>query len=592
MALSGKPTLTTELTHGLGHEETGGEPEALKNNLEFFDEIFDTVGGNGDDCIWLCSMDEVIEYMYYQRSAQITKTITPLGCKFNIKIEIPDYLSYKTYSVIIRNLPEDAVITRGRDVTMFHKNMKTGLINFGYSTDIPERAQRYLQRYLDDKTTDNLDAAWYFIRQLGELQTEYASQLPELNEKPVLASVSIPDNLTSSKVVVTVTNSNKEFGEANFLEMSTTEDLADALSYKIPWQGGHKYYDPVDSACKDNDFDVELPFLFNQPQTLYFRLRNIYGTSNIVSKVVTINRVEGVNDPSVELIPDLQFKYDDHVECEIRYSNINAYRYKLDEGDYSEWLAPVSLLNVTMSIGNHTVVIQGKNNLDEVTEQTVNIDFTGKQRIILFGNVSAAGMVEGVGFVNKVQRAGTKTEDMYDLDGEPIGKKLGVYYPYFAAQMDLFREKYNITEERNISEAYWEIPDLLEENGKYPNILITNGGKKQVTVYGGIQPDSTYQTVKYFINMPAGNYKVKMLLTAKANIGYKYPNIIRVQNQTISIPEEDSVKVINNNQYWYEFDNVIVDEDGMLLVSQYTDVMFTGGIDRLSPIVLLEIIKL
>lgn len=592
MALSGNPTLATELTHGLDHEDNSNNPGQLKKNLEFFDEIFDTVGANGEDCIWICSMDEAIEYMYYQRATKITKTITPSGCKFNIKIDIPDYLSFKTYSVKILNLPESAVVTRGQGVTMFHKNMKTGLINFGYSTDTTERASRYVQRYLNEPTNDNLDLAWHFVKQLGELQTPYASQLPALNEKPVLASVSMPDSLTNNKVVITTTNSNKEFGEANFLEMSTNEEFSDLKSYKIPWQGGHKYYDPVDSTCKNNDWNIELPFLFNQQQTLYFRLRNVYGTSNVKSITATINRVEGVNDPVIELIPNLQFKYEESVECEIRYANINEYCYKLDNGDYSAWGPLVSTLNIPMSVGNHTVIIQGRNNLNEIVEQTIDINFTGKQRIILLANVTTAGVIEGIGFVNKVSKSNTKTDNIYDIDGNIIGKQLGQYYPYFKDQIDLFRNKYGITGEKYIAEAYWEIPDLTEDNGKYPNILITNGGKKEISMYGGIQLDSTYQAVKYFTDMPIGNYKVKMLLSAKANVSYKYPNIIRVQDQTISIPVEDSAKVINNNQYWYEFDNVVVGNDGMLLVSQYTDVMFTGGLDRLSPIVLLEITKI
>lgn len=593
MALSGNPTLATELTHGLDHEDAGGLPERLKSNLEFFDEIFDTVGTNGSDCIWLCSMDEAIEYMYYQRVAKITKTLTQTGCRFTINIQIPDYLSFKTYSVMIKNLPVTAVVTHGQGITSFHKNMNTGLINFGYSLDTTERAARYVQQYLNDPTNDNLDKAWYFTKQLGEFQTPYAAQLPELDEKPILASVSIPDNLTSNKAVLTTINSNKEYGEANSLELSTNEDFSNFVSYKLSWHNGHKYYDPVDVSCKNNDWDIELPFLFNQPQTLYCRLRNIYGMSNVKNAVVLIERIEGINDPEIDIIPNLQFKHDEYVEFEIRYANISAFRYKLDQGIYSEWGSLVSNLDIPMSVGNHTVVIQGKNNLDETIEKTVNIEFTGKQRIILFANVSTSGIVDGVGFVNKIRVAVTKNENIYDLDGNAIGQKLGQFYPYYGEQMDLFRNKYGITAEVDITEAHWEIPDLTEENGKYPNILITNGGgSKEITMYGGIYPDSTYQTVKYFIDMPAGNYKVKMLLSAKDNPSYKYPNIIRTQNQTISIPSEDSAKVINNNQHWYEFNNVVVDDDGLLLISQYTDAVFTEGLDRLSPIVLLEITKI
>lgn len=593
-ALSGQPTLATELTHGLGYDlEDNGSTNfeassMLKLDLNFFEEIFDTVGANGSDMIWFCPSDESIEYMYYQRVAKITKTLTPTGCRFNINIQIPDYLSYKTYSAIIKNLPEAAIVTRGQGVTMFHKNMRTGLINFGYSTDVPERASRHVQQYLNNRTNDNLDRAWYFVRQLGELATPYSSQLPEFNEKPVLDIVSVPNNLTSNKVKITTVNSNKEFGEENFLEMANNSDFSNMSSYKL---SEHNFYDSLNNDCSNSDWDIELPFLFNQQQILYFRLRNIYGISNVKSMTVTINRVEGLNDPAIELMPNLQFKYNEYVECEMRYANISEYCYKLDSGNYSAWNPVVATLNIPMSIGTHDVIIQGKNNLGEIVEQVLQIDFTGKQKIIILGNVSTSGVVEGVGFVNRVKSAVATIDKVYDLEGNFAFNAQGLYYQSFKTQIDRFRTKYNITAEKSISEAYWEMPDLMSENGKYPNILITNGGKREINMYGGIQPDSTYQTVKYFTDVPPGKYKVKMLLSAKASIYFKYPNIIRVQNQTISIPTVDSAKVINNNQQWYEFDNVVVDSDGLLLVSQYTNVMFTGGLDRLSPIVLLEITK-
>lgn len=592
MAISGNPTLATELTHGFDHEDNSPNPGQLKRNLEFFDEIFDTVGANGEDCIWICSMNEAIEYMYYQRVAKITKTLTATGCKFNIAINMPDYLSFKTYSAIIRNLPESAIVTRGQGVTSFSKNMKTGLINFGYSKDTTERAARYVQKYLANPNNDALDAAWHFVKLLGELQTPYADQLPALNECPVLSSVSMPVSLTSNKVTVITTNSNKEFGEANSLEMSTVENFASFKSYRIPWQSGHKYYDPVDSSCKKNSFDIEIPFLFNQQQTLYFRLKNIYGYSNPKSLVATINRIQGVNDPSIELVPNLQFKYDEYVECVVNYANVNELRYKLNEDEFTDWGTTVSAINIPMPIGNHSVTIQGKNNLNETVEQVVNINFTGKHRIILFGNITNPGVVDAVGYVNKANNPDTSVRNVFDLEGNIIGKDVGKHYPYNKNTIDLFRVKYGITLEVNITVAHWEIPDLIEDNGKYPNTLITNGGKKEIQMYGGVKTDSTQQSVKYLTEMPSGNYKVKLLLSAKGSTSYKYPNIIRVQNQTISISAEDSAKIINNNQHWYEFNNVIVDADGMLLVSQYTDVMFTGGLDRLSPIVLLEITKL
>ena len=378
-ALVGQPTLATELTHGLGYdlESNGSANESasakLKLDLEFFEEVFDVVGANGKDMIWFCPADESIEYMYYQRVAKITKTITATGCHFNVNIQIPDYLSYKTYSVIIRNLPEDAVVTRGQGVTMFHKNMKTGLINFGYSTDIPERAARYVQQYLNNKTADNLDKAWYFVRQLGELQTSYAAQLPVFNECPVLSAASCPSSVTKARVMITTTNSNKEFGEANYLDVSDNPEFSDSRSYAIP-SGQHKWYDSLDAECLKNQFDINLEPLFGVQQNLYVRLRNVYGVSE--SKVISVimNRQEGVNDPRLSVTANATYFVSD-VELTIDYDNVSEIRYKQNDGNYTNWQTISDKLPISLSSGDNVIVIEARNNLNEIASQTIESVF-------------------------------------------------------------------------------------------------------------------------------------------------------------------------------------------------------------------------
>lgn len=59
----------------------------------------------------------------------------------------------------------------------------------------------------------------------GELQTPYSSQLPVFNEVPVISSVSCPETVTVAKLSLTTVNANKEFGEANFLDVSDSESL-------------------------------------------------------------------------------------------------------------------------------------------------------------------------------------------------------------------------------------------------------------------------------------------------------------------------------------------------------------------------------
>lgn len=119
--------------------------------------------------------------------------------------------------------------------------------------------------------------------------------------------------------------------------------------------------------------------------------------------------------------------------------------------------------------------------------------------------------------------------------------------------------------------------------------MIVNGTNKKVQLYGGIQTNSTYQTVKYLTGVPQGTYRVRILLSSGNSTSYKLPNIVRVNNSIQTIT--DNTPYFNNNSNWLTFENITVDSDGYMLLSQYTNTMFTAGTFRLPPIVLVEITK-
>nr|WP_320037807.1 Ig-like domain-containing protein [uncultured Bacteroides sp.] len=587
----GLPTFAVELTHHIGFVD--GYPESYEGNRNFFNEVYDVVGANGVDYIWFCSGDEVVEYMYYQRVANITKTITSTGCKFNLSFDIPDYLSYKTYSVKIKNLPSNAAVEMSTDKTLtyYSKNMSTGLINWGVSPDISERANRYLAAYKANTTNDNLDKAWYFVRQMGEMGTVLAAQLPAFNEKPVISSITYNATPTDSNIEIVTTNGNKEFGEADYLDISIDETFTSFTTYQIP-SNGHKYYNSLDTTtCKDT-FSININPNFGVANTYYARLRNFYGNSNTYAMGITLTRTTGVNDPAIEFILPDKFTSDAEVTFTITHSYVSAMRYKLTD-TFTDWESPVESITIPMTKGTtYTLVVQGKNNLDEIVEHTYTINFTGKQQIILFGNVASAGNSTDVGYVNKVQRPYTDCPSIFDLEGNTFCKEQGHYGVYFATQLATLRTKWGLTGEVAMSEAYWSVPALITDSGNYPNDLIYDGTTRSVTLYGDIHTVTTEQTVKYLTGVPQGTYKVRLLLSTN-NQGMAIadnPNILRVNNTTQKIT--DTRIFYNNNSVWQTFDNIIVGEDGYMLIGQYSDVPMQYSHYSLPPIVLIEITKL
>lgn len=485
--------------------------------------------------------------MYYQRVAKVTKTITPTGCRFNISFDIPDYLSYKTYSIKINNLPVTANISMSTDETLtyFSKNMNTGLINWGVSPDISERANRYVASYLAKPSNDSLDKAWYFVRQMGELGTSLASQLPAFNEKPSISNIDYNSTPTDSTINIIVTNSNKEFGEADYLDVSTDSNFSNYTTYQIPFNE-HKYYDELDSSCLMNTFTININPNFGVSNTYYARLRNFYGNSNTSAMSITLTRITGVNDPAIEYILPDKFISDTEVTFTITSAYISAMRYKLTD-TFTDWMQPTDSITIPMIKGtSYNLVVQGKNNLDEIVEKTYTINFTGKQQIVLFGNVNA-GVVSDVGYVNKTGNANTTNPVIKDLEGNTFCTEQGQYTGYFQTQLSNLRLRWGITEEVHDTPAYWNLPSLINGDGDYPNSIIVNGTLKNVTMYGNTRATTLYQAVKYLTGVPTGTYNVRLLMS-RSDAGATNDSksfVLRVNDTTQTI--KDTTILRNNN---------------------------------------------
>ncbi len=579
--VNNKYTFKCIITHNAGYySETDGN---LKNTQNYFSEIHDVVGANGNDYIWICSGDEMIEYMYYQRCATVTKTITPTGCRFNVSFNIPDYLSYKTYSLKIKGLPVAATVTMNTNETLtyYSKNMSTGLINWGISLDISERANRYIAAYIANPTNENLDRAWYFVRQMGEIGLTLAAQLPSFNEVPILDSVTYNNAPTGYTIDVSTVNSNKEFGEAEFLDIAKSPDFSDKASYQIPFDS-HKFYNSLDATCKQNNFNVSIGPNFGVVQQFYARLRNVYGASNTKQISLTLTRTSGVNDPNIEYVLPAKFSSDTEVIFSITHSYISAMRYKLTD-TFTEWMSVSNSITIPMSKGTtYTLVVQGKNNLDEIVEKTYTIKFTGIPRVMIFANITDNAVISGIGFVN----SGT---DGYHKGYDLSGAQMCSYYAASdtSAEAMALKSYWGIVGNVSGNPAYWKYPVFTEE-GEYPSTMINTIWPPKTNVYISSGQDPTYQCIyKLLYNVPAGKYKVRLLITSSN--ATRVPNTLRVNNSIQTIT--DGNYVINNNTNWIVFDNVEVASNGYLLISQYPETVITSGY-LLTPIAIAEISKI
>ncbi len=356
----GQKKFKAELQHGIGNHEA---------NYRYYDLLHDYCGIDGLDNLMVASGDEFIEYMYYQRVAKITKTVEGNTASFNIQITIPGCFDFKTYSVKAHNLPAGVTVKHSMDVTYFAKNLATGLINFGYNQKALERAQRYYQAYIDNPTNETLDKVLYFTGLLGECNTY---NLPVLNQVPAISDVTLGSDQTDiANYLVTVTNSNKEWGEAHTLEVSETEDFATYESYRIVYR---KFYDANNSESLSYDFNIRLKAVFDTAKTYYFRYRNRFGVSNVVSKSITLTAVVQSLAAKVD-----SYYVDTQVRIPFTSAGVLQVRCKVN-GIYTDYVdAYAGNIQVTLTSGNNTLEFEGVDSIGRTITQTYNTILYAKE---------------------------------------------------------------------------------------------------------------------------------------------------------------------------------------------------------------------
>lgn len=616
LAVGGKPSFDADVTHGFhgsldGTWDPSYEPdlENIVKDLAFFDEMYRIVGAGGNDWVWFCSCDEVIEYMYYQRVAKVTKTLTDTGCRFKIAFDIPDYLSFKTYSASISGLPEAAVVSYASEtpVTYFNKNMKSGILNFGFSEDITERANRYVDAYLADPTSDNLDLAWYFVRQLGETSayTTLAAKIPALDELPHIDHIDVPATPETDMIDLTIRNTNRKFGEADYLEISRNADMSEPRKYYIE----HTYmkHYPIqddDAGTLNNTFSIKLDTLFNEDITYYCRYTNFTGSSSVVPFTTRLSRVQGTNDPGLSIdIPE--FTENATLELHPACTYLSQVRYKIGDKEYTDWMAVSEKLSVAgLELGDNVVIIEGRNNLNEVVSVTKTVNYFNAEFVVKtytstdgknpasLGYNSETGFTHmgwwdnqanawGVFDVNGVQRCTAATQPtITNIDGlfQPGVKNVLISTP---------------------------VNEGEENKAIYPDSMIewyVGGGR----VIGGALPNQESARASYtFFGLPAGKYLVKLfgrhLRTSQVGTAtafvktktLKGATTAEFYNYDVTSKTFDVTRFYDNNSYQVAFsftaDGTTAYDIG---VDSRVDIYGVEGSDRQYGFSVVELIKI
>lgn len=159
------------------HLFTHGAKQPL---IDLLTKINDTWGKDGSDITWMATADEVYEYFYMRKHANITKVVE--GNKITINLEVPneDYFYFKDLSVIVGGISTPSKVTVNNQVQTLswkHDGNKA-LVNVGFNPLTISRAEKYTRLYEISGEEGDKEDALYFVKQLKpELQATFLERI-------------------------------------------------------------------------------------------------------------------------------------------------------------------------------------------------------------------------------------------------------------------------------------------------------------------------------------------------------------------------------------------------------------------------------
>lgn len=140
----------------------------------FLDWLHDNYASGGNDSIWFCTNDEIIQYKIQARDTQIQKSLS--GNKLKIRLSIPAYNNF--YWGELTLLVDGAKIQGATSKSAIGLSYNNRLVNVNFDETLIERSDRYTAIFERPGDAHDKANANYFIQRLKpELQTTYLNRI-------------------------------------------------------------------------------------------------------------------------------------------------------------------------------------------------------------------------------------------------------------------------------------------------------------------------------------------------------------------------------------------------------------------------------
>ena len=161
-----KPIDQRECVH-IGVHSTG------KTWVEFLLWLNDTYGKNGDNSVWMPSLEEYYEYNYYRIHSSITKTIIDNNTvKFTVQLSSQEHFYYPSITLNLEGISVQKIQNLSSNDAikgMSYANYNQGImVNIDCRKFLLEHATHYVKQYETKNNTSNKADALYFTNKLKD----------------------------------------------------------------------------------------------------------------------------------------------------------------------------------------------------------------------------------------------------------------------------------------------------------------------------------------------------------------------------------------------------------------------------------------
>ena len=203
--------------------------------LDFLTAVNDAYGKDGDDSVWMATVDEVYEYWFVRKNTIIKRAVSGSTVTFLLSVPVDPMFYHRDLSLRIEGVPgmEGLRVDTNDAVLGLSYGVKDGglLVNINYDERTVERAGRYTALFESSVLEGDRDDAMYFLSHLREsVARPYMDRITVAMRPPVLLSFSVPMESMSTSFSCSYTST----GTATHYMISESADFSGLSGKSLP----------------------------------------------------------------------------------------------------------------------------------------------------------------------------------------------------------------------------------------------------------------------------------------------------------------------------------------------------------------------